>query len=376
MPCAEAASPHPSPAPAGRLFRVDLADRSYDIHFGPGLLARALPLVADVVRPSRAFVITHPALQRLHGAALLGPAAFPLDVLLVPPGERQKSLRRASRLYDQLLAGNADRRSVVIAFGGGVIGDLAGFVAATFMRGLPYVQVPTTLLAQVDSSVGGKVAVDHPGAKNLIGAFHQPRLVVADSGVLRTLPARDYRAGLAEVVKHAVIADSDLFLWLQRTVAPLSRRDPAAVAHVVRRSCEIKAHVVRRDERETGLRAVLNLGHTVGHALEAVTGYRALRHGEAVSIGLVAASRLARDRGLLPPGPAEELERLLAAFRLPTRVPQCPLPALLAAMRADKKAAAGVPRFVLPRAIGRVDIGVEVPEHAVANVLLALGATP
>ncbi len=354
--------------------RVELGDRSYQIRLGPEVLADAGRLIEAAVAPSRAFIITHPIIDRLHGDALrrgLRGSAF--EIIHVPTGERQKTLRRAAWLYDRLLELGADRSSAAIAFGGGVIGDLAGFVAATYMRGLPYLQIPTTLLAQVDASVGGKVAVDHPKAKNLIGAFYQPRLVLADSGVLRTLPAREYRSGLAEVVKHAVL-DQQLFLWLQQNSAALASRHPSAVAHAVRRSCEIKAEVVRRDERETGPRAILNLGHTVGHALETLAGYRSLRHGEAVAIGLVAAARIAVATDRLAPAAAAEIESLLGRFRLPVRSPAFRVSDIIAALRADKKSLVGVPRFVLPSAIGDVEFGVEVPEHTVADVLLSLGA--
>jgi 3-dehydroquinate synthase len=244
------------------------------------------------------------------------------------------------------------------------------------MRGVPYAQAPTTLLAQVDASVGGKVAVDHPQAKNLIGAFYQPRVVIADGDVLRTLPAREYRSGLAEVIKHAVIADAELFGWLQVNVNAVARREPAATMHMVRRSCEIKADVVRQDERESGVRAVLNFGHTVGHALEALGGYRAFRHGEAVAMGMVAAARVAAATGRFSAGEADEIERLLECYRLPTRIPGFSVGQITTAMRADKKAAFGVPRFVLPLAIGRAEFGVEAPEEAVVRVLADLGAIP
>ena len=211
-----------------RTIRVALEARSYDLHIGSGLLPQAGELVRAALPSHRRFVITHPILARHYGEALF-PALDPAGVILVPSGERQKSLRRAARLYDELLARGADRKSAVVAFGGGVIGDLAGFVAATYMRGLPFVQIPTTLLAQVDASVGGKVAVDHPKAKNLIGAFHQPSLVIADSDTLRTLPGRDYRAGLAEVVKHGVIADAALFAWMEGSVPQIARHDPEAI---------------------------------------------------------------------------------------------------------------------------------------------------
>jgi len=365
-----------SNAPTSRSVRVELGDRSYEIHVGPGLLARAGDLIAAAAGGGRRFVVTHPVIERLHGESLRhGLGAVPYETILVPSGERQKSLRRAGALWDALQAAGADRRSVVVAFGGGVIGDLAGFAAAAYMRGIAYVQIPTTLLAQVDSSVGGKVAVNHPAAKNLIGAFHQPRLVLADPAVLQTLRARDYRSGLAEVVKHAAVADADLFAWLEADTRAAAGRDSSAIAHMVRRSCEIKAEVVRRDERESGLRAVLNFGHTLGHGLESVMGYRALRHGEGVAIGMVAAARIGQLLGMCSPQVGDRLAALLEALRLPTRIPGTPLSGILNAMRSDKKAVDGTPRFVLPRDIGTVQAGCEVPPGTVSRVLAELGAS-
>jgi len=356
--------------------RVELGPRSYAIHVGRDLLRRAGELISSTLVPRDLFLITHPVVDRLHGEALRqGLAGRSVSVLPVPAGERQKTLRRAALLYDQLLALGADRSSAIIAFGGGVIGDLAGFVAATYMRGIAYVQVPTTLLAQVDASVGGKVAVDHPQAKNLIGAFYHPRLVIADSNTMRTLSPRDYRAGVAEVVKHGVITDAHLFDWLEGNRKAVLGREPEAVAHMVRRSCEIKATVVARDERESGLRATLNFGHTIGHALESLTSYRVLRHGEAVAIGMVAAARLAYALGLFSASQAERVERLLSSLRLPTRIPRLAVDTVLSAIRLDKKAVGGVPRFVLPVAIGRVDLVSEVSPTTLRETLLALGAT-
>jgi 3-dehydroquinate synthase len=354
--------------------RVSLGERSYEIHVAPGALARAGELIP---RPgdSTAFIITHPIVARLHGKALAaGLRGLPAETILVPSGERQKSIRRAALLWDELLRRGADRRSLVIAFGGGVIGDLAGFVAATYMRGVPYVQIPTTLLAQVDSSVGGKVAINHPRAKNLIGAFHQPRLVLADVLALSTLSARNYREGLAEVVKHAVIADADLFAWLEQNAAAILQRDPGVLARLVRRNCEIKAGVVSADERETGLRSTLNFGHTAGHAVESLASYGQLRHGEAVAIGMMAAARIARLTGLFPEAEEARLGALLAAFRLPVRIEGASAAAVLDVMRADKKSLGGLPRFVLPTRIGHVEFGREVPAAVVQKALEEVGA--
>jgi 3-dehydroquinate synthase len=355
--------------------RVGLGERSYDIWIGPGLLPRLGELAAQAVPAGRVFAVTHPRLERLHGVSLLaslGPRVH--GVLRVPAGERFKTLRRAQVLYDELLARGADRTSVIVAFGGGVIGDLAGFVAATYMRGLAFVQAPTTLLAQVDASVGGKVAVDHPRVKNLIGAFHQPRLVVADTEVLGTLSARDYRAGLAEVVKHGAIADADLFAWIESSPQALARREPEAVARAVRRSCEIKAEVVARDERESGLRAILNFGHTVGHALEGLTGYTALRHGEAVAIGMAAAARLSERLGLCEPGIAARLEGVLERLGLPVRIAGLRADDIMTAARSDKKAVEGTLRLVLLRRLGEVEVVAGAPAEEIRRVLISLGA--
>ena len=339
-----------------------------------GGAARAAGALVAELAPTRLLVLTHPVIARLYGEALLASfgGARP-DLLLVPAGERHKSLRGAARLYDELLARGADRRSVLLTFGGGVIGDLGGFVAATYMRGIRFVQIPTTVLAQVDASVGGKVAVDHPRVKNLIGAFHQPSLVIADTAVLRTLPAMEYRSGLAEVVKHGVIADAGFFSWLETSTAAITSRDPEVLTTVVRRNCEIKAAVVGEDEKEAGRRAILNFGHTIGHALESLTGYRAVRHGEGVAMGMVAVARISETMGRCGSEVGDRIARLLTTLRLPTRLPAWEADVLIAAMRSDKKAVAGTIRFVLPRAIGEVEIVDRVPETALREALRRAG---
>ena len=355
--------------------RVDLGQHSYEIHVAPDALRHAGRLIASAVGGS-GFIITHPRIERLHGKTLRrGLGHLHAETILVPAGERQKSLRRAGLLWDELLRRKADRESVVIAFGGGVIGDLAGFIAATYMRGLPFVQVPTTLLAQVDASVGGKVAINRPAAKNLIGAFYQPRLVIADVSVLSTLSVRDYREGLAEVVKTALIADPAFFEWLEVNRATVLARDAETLAFLVHRCCEIKAAVVQADERESGPRAVLNLGHTIGHALESVTGYRALRHGEAVAIGMAAAARVSGLLGRFSQANERRLLGLLAAFGLPIRVPGIPAAEIAGTLCTDKKAVGGVPRFVLLRDIGQIEWGQEVAPEVVQKALIELGAS-
>lgn len=279
-------------------------------------------------------------------------------VAVVPPGEVSKSLEQVSELYDRLIELRADRHFAIIALGGGVIGDLAGFVAATFARGLPLLMVPTTLLAQVDSSVGGKVGVNHPRAKNIIGAFHQPAGVWASVNSLSTLPLRELRCGLAEVVKYGVILDAAFFDELESGVDEILSRRPEALRRIVARSCELKALVVSQDEREeTGLRAVLNFGHTVGHAIEAVAGYGGdFRHGEAVSVGMVAECRIAERLGWIEPPVTERVTQLLERFGLPVAAPGLDEDRLMDAMTRDKKNRDGRIRFVLPRGIGRVEL--------------------
>ena len=351
--------------PAGAVVHVGLGPRSYDIVVGTGTLAQLPAAVVERCHPTHAVVITDQRVAQPHGQAVvdrLTAAGIRTDTLAVASGETSKAVGVASDLWQRLLALGVDRRTVIVAVGGGVVGDLAGFVAATFARGLAFVQVPTTLLAQVDSSVGGKVGINLPGAKNMVGAFWQPELVWIDTAVLSTLPEREYRAGLAEVVKYGVILDADFFAYLESHVGELTARDAAVLETVIVRSCRLKADVVEADERETtGARAALNYGHTFGHALEAVTGYGSLLHGEAVAIGMVAAARLSRRLQLLGAEAVERQEKLLAALGLPVAVPAVDHEAVLAAMQHDKKVAHGRLRFVLARSIGKVEVieGVE-----------------
>jgi 3-dehydroquinate synthase len=289
---------------------------------------------------------------------------------VLPSGEGQKALATASGLYNRLADLNADRKTLVVAVGGGVVGDLAGFVAATYARGLPLLMVPTTLLAMVDSSVGGKVGVNHPKAKNLIGAFHQPVGVWIDTAMLATLPNREYRSGLAEVVKYGVILDADLFAFLETNAEAILRREPPALRHIVARSCRLKADIVEKDEREeTGLRMVLNYGHTFAHAFETVAGYGTWLHGEAVAAGMVCASRLAERRGLIPHSLTERQRVLLERLGLPTAPHAGSIPDWLDVMRRDKKAVDGRLRFILPRCLGEVALFDDIAEAEVQRVL-------
>jgi 3-dehydroquinate synthase len=352
--------------------RVNLAERSYDLAVTSGDRAGLGPFARARARGTLALLVTdtNVAAHAEEAAASLTASGFQTALAVLPPGESQKSLAVASGLYDRLAELHADRRTLVVAVGGGVLGDLAGFVAATYNRGLPLLMVPTTLLAMVDSSVGGKVAVNHPRAKNLIGTFHQPVGVWIDTAFLATLPEREYRSGLAEVVKYGVILDADFFAYLEANRAVVLGREPQAVRHVVTRCCRLKADVVERDEREeTGLRAVLNYGHTFAHAFETAAGYGGWLHGEAVAAGMVCASRLAERRGLIGPELTARQGKLLEALGLPTVPQPWPAEALLATMRSDKKALAGRLRFVLPRRLGDVALYDDVPEADVLAVL-------
>lgn len=352
--------------------RVELGPRSYDIAITSDGLAGVGPFARARATAALAFVVTD-ANVRPHAElvrAALEAAGFRTELAVLSPGEDQKALSTAAGLYDRLVDLHADRRTLVAAVGGGVIGDLAGFVAATFNRGLPLLMVPTTLLAMVDSSVGGKVGVNHPRGKNLIGAFHQPVGVWIDTGVLATLPDREYQSGLAEVIKYGVILDAEFFAWLERETEAVLARRPDAVRHIVTRSCRLKADVVEKDEREeTGLRAVLNYGHTFAHAFETVGGYGAWLHGEAVAAGMVCASRLAEHRGLAPPEATARQVRLLERCGLPTAPRGWPTDELLKVMRSDKKNVAGRLRLVLPRRLGEVALFDDVPEDEVRQVL-------
>ena len=337
---------------------VTLGSRSYQIVVGSGLLKQLGALCGELLLSRRVMIVTNPVVGRLYGAkaaASLRQAGFQVGTTEVPAGERAKSLRQAASLYLAFLHNRMDRRSAVVALGGGVIGDLAGYAAATFLRGIPLIQVPTTLLAQVDSSVGGKVAVNLSAGKNLVGAFHQPSLVVADVQTMKSLPSRQMRAGLAEVVKYGMIADRELFAYVETHLDSILRAEEEVLTHLVTRSCAIKAEVVEQDEREEGMRAILNFGHTVGHALEATTGYQRLLHGEAVAIGMVVATMLSVNRGFCEHEDLNRLRTLLARIGLPTRASGTTA-SLLQTMRYDKKVRNQVIYFVLTKGIGHATL--------------------
>ncbi len=352
--------------------KVELGSRSYPILIGAGLLTRP-----DALRPlvpgRDLLIVSNTTVAPLYLPALAD--AFPtqrrLEVIL-PDGEVHKTLANASRLLDVLVSNRFGRDATVIALGGGVVGDLAGFAAACYQRGIAVVQVPTTLLAQVDSAVGGKTAVNHPGGKNLIGAFHQPVAVIADTATLATLPPRELRAGLAEVIKYGLMCDAQFFEWLEQHLEELLAGDPAALAHVVRRSCEIKARIVGKDEREErGDRALLNLGHTFGHAVESATGYRKWLHGEAVGAGLVMAAAMSRELGLVSPEELVRVHTLVERSGLPTRSAGVAPATVLEHMRIDKKVQAGRLRLVLLRRIGNAFMTSDYSEDALERTLQA-----
>ena len=340
--------------------RVNLAERSYDIEIGSGNLAQAGPFLTARGKVTYAVVITDENVQEPYAtqvAESLFGQTIDVDVLTVEAGELSKSVDLAAGLWDGLLELGADRKSVVVAVGGGVVGDLAGFIAATYARGIRFFQVPTSLLAQVDSSVGGKVGINLPHAKNMVGAFLQPVGVLIDIETLSTLPDREYRAGLGEVVKYGVILDAELFDYFEAHVDQLNGRDRDTLVHIVARCCRLKADVVEKDEREeTGVRAVLNYGHTFAHAFETLGGYGEILHGEAVSIGMLCASRLAERLGRVDAQFTERQYRLLDALGLPVAVPKLDPDAILEAMTHDKKVEHGQLRFILPEGMGHVEL--------------------
>ncbi len=360
------------------LVPIALGDRSYDIHIGSGLLAdpaswAGLPASAD------ALIVSNTTVAPLYAEALAAPLRQRhrrVLQLALPDGEEHKTAAVLEQVYDTLLGAGCDRKTVLYALGGGVVGDMTGFAAACYMRGVPFVQVPTTLLAQVDSSVGGKTAINHPLGKNMIGAFYQPARVLCDLDLLATLPAREFSAGLAEVIKYGPIADVEFLAWIEANLDALMARDRAALAHAVKRSCEIKAWVVGQDEREGGLRAILNFGHTFGHAIETGLGYGAWLHGEAVGCGMVLAAELSARLGLVDAALVPRLQALCCRAGLPVTAP--PLSALpierwMALMRVDKKAEGGEIRFVVIDGLGRAAMR-PAPDALVADVIRAHAA--
>ena len=366
-----------------RIVPVGLGERAYDVVIGRGLIASAGARIRPFLKRDRVAVVSDETVWGLHGSALtaaLKASGIAASPIIVPPGEQTKSFEGLADVSDRLLALELDRGDLIVAFGGGVVGDLAGFAASIYKRGIDFVQIPTTLLAQVDSSVGGKTAIDTPRGKNLIGAFHQPRLVLADLDVLSTLPDREMRAGYAEVIKYGLLGDFAFFEWLEANAAKVLAREPGALIHAVARSVEMKTEIVIEDEKEAGRRALLNLGHTFGHALEAETGFGgALLHGEAVAAGSAIAFRFSAAQGLCEAQDARRAEAAIAAAGLPTRMAQVTetpfaAEALVRHMTQDKKAEDGRLTFILARALGDAFVAKDVDALAVAQFLKTEGA--
>ena len=371
MPVSATALAHTNPALV-QTIQIELGDRSYPIMIGSGVL-QSPSSWSGLPRAATAVVVSNVTVAPLYLAAVkdaLAPHYARVLEVVLPDGEAHKDWHSLNTVFDHLLAQACDRRTVLFALGGGVIGDLTGFAAACYMRGVPFVQVPTTLLAQVDSSVGGKTAVNHPLGKNMIGAFHQPVRVLCDLDVLRTLPDREFSAGLAEVIKYGPIADAEFLDWIEAQLPALMAREPQALLHAVRRSCEIKAWVVGQDERESGLRAILNFGHTFGHAIEAGLGYGEWLHGEAVGCGMVLAAELSHRLGLMPAAFVTRLRGLVERAGLPVRAPDLGVQRYLEWMRVDKKAEGGEIRFVVIEALGRAGLRAA-PDALVGEVLAA-----
>ena len=353
-----------------KTLNVELGDRSYPIHIGSGLL-RQPELLRPCIAGSRVAVITNETVGPLYLDTLLKQLTQwdPVCVVL-PDGEVHKTLDVLNNIYTALLKNRCDRKTTLIALGGGVVGDMTGFAAATYQRGVPFIQVPTTLLAQVDSSVGGKTGVNHPLGKNMIGAFHQPECVIIDTDTLATLPDKELSAGLAEVIKYGLIGDADFFVWLEQNLDKLLQRQPLALAYAIERSCTDKARVVAADEREAGSRALLNLGHTFGHAIETGAGYGAWLHGEAVAAGMCMAADLSRRLGWLEPEEYVRIEKLIQRAQLPTRAPKTLSAAQLREyMSVDKKVEAGKLRLVLPKGLGHSVIAADFPSALLNETL-------
>ena len=353
---------------------VHLGDRAYPIFVGAGLLSQAGEFLNRAGLRGKVAVLSNPTVAQLYldtTCEALTDAAFQAVPVLVPDGEEHKNLQTLASIYDRLVAERFERKSCILALGGGVVGDLAGFAAATYLRGIPYVQVPTTLLAQVDSSVGGKTAVNHQSGKNLIGAFYQPRLVLIDVEVLRSLPRRELVAGLAEVIKYGIIEDPALFHLLEQEIKRLTGLDRELLIEVIARCCAIKARVVEKDERDEDYRAVLNFGHTIGHALEAVTGYKQFLHGEAVGIGMAKAAAISAQQRFCDQSSLERIRRLIQKAGLPLEIPpEVSMQGLIDAMEVDKKSVGGKIKFVICAAIGKTCFQSLTPEE----ILSALGA--
>ncbi|WP_445926983.1 3-dehydroquinate synthase [Leptodesmis sp.] len=366
--------------PMPSIIPVQLPQNSYSITIAPGGLDQLGAEMQSLKLGQKVLLVSNPVIFRHYGEraiAALETAGFAVDSCILPAGERYKTPATLQKIYDAALDFRIERSSTFVALGGGVIGDMTGFAAATWLRGVNVVQVPTSLLAMVDAAIGGKTGVNHPRGKNLIGAFHQPRLVLIDSQILKTLPAREFRSAIAEVIKYGVIWDAELFTQLESVsrLDRLSALPEDLLQEILVRSCQAKAHVVSKDEKEAGLRAILNYGHTIGHAVESLTGYRLVNHGEAVAIGMVAAGQLATDLNFWPQTSADRQLALLQKARLPTQIPaSLNVEDIIDALQTDKKVSGGQVRFVLPTQLGAATVTDQVPAEAIRQVLKQMQA--
>jgi 3-dehydroquinate synthase len=354
--------------------QLDLGERSYPIHIGSGLLDQA-DLYKKHIKGTFTAVVTNETVAPLYADKVvktLESIGQKVKLIVLPDGEAFKTWEVLQKIFDGLLENSADRKTTLLALGGGVIGDMTGFAAACYMRGIKFIQVPTTLLSQVDSSVGGKTGINHPLGKNMVGAFHQPQAVIADLDTLKTLPSEELAAGLAEVIKHGAIADSEFLSWIEKNQGALNKCDPAAMEYAVRRSCEIKSQVVAQDEKEGGIRAILNFGHTFGHAIEAGMGYGAWLHGQAVGCGMVMAADLSVRVGLLSEAEASRLKKIIEALHLPTQPPKLGVDRFMELMSVDKKAEGGEVRYILLNGLGQAKIQT-VDDDLVIQTLIANG---
>lgn len=354
-----------------KTFKVELGDRSYNILIGSNLLNRAADLLCETLSTEKCIIITNPTVDNLYGnklKKLLSKSGLTVDLLTVPDGEEYKSLDTAGRLYKELTDCFSERGTPILAIGGGVIGDLSGFVAATYMRGVPFIQAPTTLLAQVDSSIGGKVGVDHGNLKNKIGAFYQPKLVISDTETLKTLPQKEFANGMAEVIKSAVIRDRSFFNFIRENLPAIMEQEGDIIEEMVFRTASIKASVVMQDEKDTGLRNILNFGHTIGHAVESVSDF-GISHGQAVAIGMLTEAKISLKMGTLEKNELTEIEDMLSSCGLPTRLPELDRDSILQAIQHDKKVTNGKIRFALPGNIGDVYITDEVEPAIIREAL-------
>jgi len=360
------------------VINVNLPQQSYEIAIAPGSLDQLGEQITSLNLGKKVLLVSNPTIFKHYGERAINSlktAGFEVASCILPAGERYKNLNSIQKIYDTALENRLERSSTIVALGGGVIGDMAGFAAATWLRGINVVQVPTTLLAMVDSAIGGKTGVNHPQGKNLIGAFHQPRLVLIDPEVLKTLPMREFRAGMAEVIKYGVIWDTELFAQMEASkhLNQLRYIKPELIECILIRSCQAKADVVGKDEKEAGLRAILNYGHTIGHAVESLTGYRLVNHGEAVGIGMVAAGKIAVELGMWQKEDTERQHALIQKAGLPTQLPSgIDIEEIIDALQLDKKVKAGKVRFVLPTQMGVVTVTDEVPADTIRQVLQAM----